>query len=113
MPPQFALTNNLDLQCYENGCQNVGTSYCMWPQACCRGTLRAGCKRRFCQLHKYEKQQMIRGKHSVHYNVLQCCMECGSEMERDMVQNQKFACAGFCIFMVCFMFVFFIPLMMM
>ena len=108
--PVYATTSNPDLQCFSNDCLNVGTSYCMWPQACCRGTLRAGCKRRFCQLHKYEKQQMIRGKHGTRYNILMCCMDCGSAMEADIVSNQKYACAGFCAFIICLMLVMFLPM---
>ena len=54
-----------------------------------------GCERRYCQLHKYEKEVSFGNKNGRRYYTQQSCCECGPEMEKDINYKQKFNCIIF------------------
>ena len=106
----FATTSNADLQCFRVDCENVGTSYCMWPTAWCSCRLKAGCKRRFCQLHKFEKKKKTRTKRCYRYETFLNCPECGPALETDMVRNARISCFCFFCFFSFLMIISFTPM---
>ena len=108
----FAATSDPDLQCFSQGCQNVGTGYCLRTNNICRGKgLKAGCRRRYCQLHKYEKQMVVHQKdRGTSYHIMQCCLECGPEMEADINKNRKSAALCICGIVFIYIIIAFAPL---
>ena len=48
-----ATTVDPNMQCYFEGCSMLGTSMCRWDNHCCRNPSAGGCRRRFCQNHRF------------------------------------------------------------
>ena len=103
----MATTTNPKLKCFSEGCNYVGTGICRWNNCYFRSKKRGGCERRYCHLHKFEKMQTIRTKHSSYVQHLSCCTECGEDFEADISSNKSCACYSL---LICFLLI--IPLMM-
>ena len=94
------ITNDEKLQCHFSGCSYLANSICMWPNAICSNKSKHGCRKRFCYIHRYEKVHVIPRKHGQLTFIYMCCVECGKQLEKDILKLKSCACKIVCCFIV-------------
>ena len=74
---QCATTMDTALQCYFDGCFNVGNRRCEWSNFCMRKQKTGGCRRRYCVLHKADIPPIThQGQKYVHVIEVHACINC-------------------------------------